>query len=108
MLLGYFKPEMDWPNKEQILEKIPSNYKCNTTRNNARFPKGEEYRSLQRDLKRALDNLERQVVGKQLEDVSGRRRKLSLFHRVHGVYELMSFENSLVDVIKRLGPKLTP
>ena len=69
------------------------------------FPKGEEHKSLQRDLKRALDNLERQMlVVKQFEDVVGRRRRLSLFHRVQGVYEPLDFESSLVDVIKRLGP----
>ena len=69
------------------------------------FPKGDEFKSLQRDLKRALDNLERQMlVVKQFEDVVGRRRKLSLFHRVHGVYKPTSFEDSLVDVVKRLGP----
>ena len=105
MLLG-LKPE-PWigPMEEQILEKIPSNYNVTRQEIMQDFPKGEEYRSLQRDLKRALDNLERQMlVVKQFEDVSGRRRKLSLFHRVHGVYEPMSFEDSLVDVIKRLGP----
>ena len=105
MLLG-LKPE-PWigPLEEQILEKIPSNYNVTRQEIMQDFPKGEEYRSLQRDLKRALDNLERQMlVVKQFEDVSGRRRKLSLFHRVHGVYEPMSFEDSLVDVIKRLGP----
>ena len=44
------------------------------------------------------------LVVKQFEDVAGRRRKLSLFHRVHGVYKPTSFEDSLVDVVKRLGP----
>ena len=105
MLLG-LKPE-PWigPLEEQLLEKIPAG--MNVTRQEIMqdFPKGEEFKSLQRDLKRALDNLERQMlVVKQFEDVAGRRRKLSLFHRVHGVYEPTSFEDSLVDVVKRLGP----
>tara|TARA_B100000900_G_C20602288_1_gene726162 strand:+ start:1468 stop:6753 length:5286 start_codon:yes stop_codon:yes gene_type:complete len=105
MLLG-LKPE-PWigPMEEQILEKIPPG--MNVTRQEIMqdFPKGEEHKSLQRDLKRALDNLERQMlVVKQFEDVAGRRRRLSLFHRVHGVYDTLDFESSLVDVIKRLGP----
>ena len=105
MLLG-LKPE-PWIGamEEQVLEKIPPG--INVTRQEIMqdFPKGEEYKSLQRDLKRALDNLERQMlVVKQFEDVTGRRRRLSLFHRVHGVYETLDFESSLVDVIKRLGP----
>ena len=105
MLLG-LKPE-PWvgPMEEEILARIPVG--INVTRQEIMqdFPKGEEHKSLQRDLKRALDNLERQMlVVKQFEDVVGRRRRLSLFHRVHGVYQPMDFESSLVDVIKRLGP----
>ena len=71
----------------------------------ADFPKGEDHKSLQRDLKNVISNLERQLcVVKQFEDVSGRRRRLSLFHRVVDVYEAMDFEDALVDVIKRMGP----
>jgi hypothetical protein len=44
------------------------------------------------------------MMVKQFEDVIGRRRRLSLFHRVHDVYETMDFEDSLVDVIGRMGP----
>ena len=62
--------------EEQLLEKIPPG--INVTRQEIMqdFPKGDEFKSLQRDLKRALDNLERQMlVVKQFEDVPGRRRK---------------------------------
>jgi len=105
MLLG-LKPE-PWigPMEEEILAKIPPG--INVTRQEIMqdFPKGDDHKSLQRDLKRALDNLERQMlVVKQFEDVVGRRRRLSLFHRVHGVYQPLDFESSLVDVINRLGP----
>ena len=62
--------------EEQLLEKIPPG--INVTRQEIMqdFPKGDEFKSLQRDLKRALDNLERQMlVVKQFEDVGGQKEK---------------------------------
>jgi hypothetical protein len=105
MLLG-LKPE-PWIGamEEELLRRIPIGE--NVTRQEIMdgFPKGDEHRALQRDLKYAMSNLERQMlVVKQFEDVSGRRRRLSLFHRVHGVYEALDFESSLVDLIRRMGP----
>jgi ATP-dependent helicase Lhr and Lhr-like helicase len=105
MLLG-LKPEPWLGEMEKlILEKIPKGENLTRVEILAEFPKGEEHKSLQRDLKNALANLERQLcLVKQFEDVVGRRRRLSLFHRVIDVYEAMSFEDALEIVIKRMGP----
>ena len=105
MLLG-MKPEPWLGEMEKLLlEKIPKGENLTRQEILADFPKGDDHKSLQRDLKNALANLERQLcVVKQFEDVVGRRRRLSLFHRVYQVYEPETFENSLVDVIKRIGP----
>ena len=105
MLLG-LKPE-PWvgPMEQEILTKIPPGE--NVTRQEIMhgYPKGDEHKSLQRDLKNALSNLERQMlVVKQFEEVAGRRRRLSLFHRVEGVYPPLSFEDALEEVVRRMGP----
>lgn len=105
MLLG-LKPE-PWvgPMEEELLKRIPIGENVTRQEIMADFPKGDEHRSLQRDLKYAMSNLERQMlVVKQFEDVPGRRRRLSLFHRVHDVYEPLDFESALVEVIRRMGP----
>jgi len=105
MLLG-LKPEPWLGEMEKlVLEKIPVGDNLTRQEILADFPKGDEHKSLQRDLKNAISNLERQLcLVKQFEDVSGRRRRLSLFHRVKDKYEPMNFEDSLVEVIKRMGP----
>lgn len=105
MLLG-LKPE-PWigPMEAELLTKIPIGENVTRQEIMADYPKGDEFKSLQRDLKNALSNLERQMlVVKQFEEVAGRRRRLSLFHRVHDVYPPMSFEDALVEVIRRMGP----
>jgi len=105
MLLG-LKPE-PWigPMEEEILTKIPAGENVTRQEIMADYPKGEEFKSLHRDLKNALSNLERQMlVVKQFEEVPGRRRRLSLFHRVQGEYEPLSFEDALVEVVRRMGP----
>ena len=105
MLLG-LKPE-PWigPMEAEILSKIPPHENVTRQELMDEYPKGEEHKALQRDLKNALNNLERQMlVVKQFEEVPGRRRRLSLFHRVHEVYEPLSFEDALVEVIRRMGP----
>lgn len=105
MLLG-LKPE-PWigPMEEEILTKIPVGENVTRQEIMRDYPKGDEFKSLHRDLKNALSNLERQMmVVKQFEEVPGRRRRLSLFHRVHGEYEAMSFEDALVEVVRRMGP----
>ena len=105
MLLG-LKPEPWLGEMEKlILEKIPVGENLTRQEILADFPKGDDHKSLQRDLKNAISNLERQLcLVKQFEDVSGRRRRLSLFHRVKDLYSPLDFESSLVEVIKRMGP----
>jgi ATP-dependent Lhr-like helicase len=105
MLLG-LKPEPWLGEMEKLLlEKIHKGENLTRQEWLIDFPKGEDHKSLQRDLKNAISNLERQLcVVKQFEDVVGRRRRLSLFHRVLDVYQPLSFEESLVKVIKRMGP----
>ena len=44
------------------------------------------------------------LVVKQFEEVAGRRRRLSLFHRVQDVYPALSFEDALEEVVRRMGP----
>ena len=105
MLLG-LKPE-PWigPMEQEILNKIPIDE--NVTRQEIMddFPKGEEHKALQRDLKNALNNLERQMlVVKQFEEMPGRRRRLSLYHRVADVYAPLSFEDAIEEVVRRMGP----
>ena len=105
MLLG-LKPE-PWmgPMEEEILTKIPPGENVTRQEIMAGYPKGDEHKSLQRDLKNALSNLERQMlVVKQFEEVAGRRRRLSLFHRVQDVYPTLSFEDALEEVVRRMGP----
>ncbi len=105
MLLG-LKPE-PWmgPMEEEILSKIPPGENVTRQEIMAGYPKGDEHKSLQRDLKNALSNLERQMlVVKQFEEVAGRRRRLSLFHRVQDVYPALSFEDALEEVVRRMGP----
>ncbi len=105
MLLG-LKPE-PWigPMEQEILTKIPPGENVTRQEIMAGYPKGDEHKSLQRDLKNALSNLERQMlVVKQFEEVAGRRRRLSLFHRVEGVYPALSFEDALEEVVRRMGP----
>ena len=96
---------MDWP-MGKLLKRIPLGENVTRQEILADFPKGDEHKALQRDLKYAMSNLERQMlVVKQFEDVVGRqRRRLSLFHRVPWVYETLDFETSLVELIRRMGP----
>ncbi len=105
MLLG-LKPEpYIGPMEDELLGRIPPGENVTRQEIMDAYPKGDEHRALQRDLKNALTNLERQMlVVKQFEEVPGRRRRLSLFHRVHEVYEPLSFEDALEEVVRRMGP----
>ena len=105
MLLG-LKPE-PWigPMEQELLDRLPEHENITRQEWLADFPKGEDFKNLQRELKNAILNLERQMlVVKQFEEVQGRRRRLSLFHKVHGLYKEMSFGDALVDLIERMGP----
>ena len=105
MLLS-LRPE-PWLNEfeKELLRRLPHDELITRQELTAGFPKGEEFRSVQRDLKNAISNLERQLcVVKQFEDVEGRRRRLSLFHRVIDVYEPLEFKEGLAQLIKKIGP----
>ena len=105
MLLG-LKPE-PWIGamEEVVLTKLTPEENITRQELVQDFPKGEEHRQMERDVKNAISNLDRQMLFvKQFEEVIGRRRRLSLFHKVHGVYEPMDFEDALTEVIRRMGP----
>ena len=105
MLLG-LKPE-PWVGamEEVVLSKLIPHENITRQELVQDFPKGEEHRQMERDVKNAISNLDRQMLFvKQFEEVIGRRRRLSLFHKVHGVYEPMDFEDALTEVIRRMGP----
>ena len=72
MLLG-LKPE-PWIGamEEELLRRIPIGENVTRQEIMEGFPKGDEHRALQRDIKYAMSNLERQMlVVKQFEDVTG-------------------------------------
>ena len=89
--------------KKEILTKIPKGQLLTRQEILQDYPKGEEYRSLQRDLKNSLSNLEKQlVVVKQFEEAEGRRRRLTYYRLVEE--KPMDFEDALEDLIGRIGP----
>ncbi len=105
MLLG-LKPE-PWVGamEDVVLSKLTPHENITRQELIQDFPKGEEHRQMERDVKNAISNLDRQMLFvKQFEEVIGRRRRLSLFHKVHGVYDPMEFEDALAEVIRRMGP----
>ena len=90
--------------EQELLGKIPEG---GVTRAEllADYPKGKEHAHLQRSLKGAISNLERQlIVYKQYHEVPNRKRSLATFHKVHGIIDPLSFEDALVELINRLGP----
>lgn len=105
MLLS-LRPE-PWLNEfeKELLTRLPHDELLTRQELTAGYPKGEDFRSIQRDLKNAISNLERQLcVVKQFEEVEGRRRRLSLFHRVIDVYQPLEFKEGLEQLIKKIGP----
>ncbi|MDC0056271.1 DEAD/DEAH box helicase [Deltaproteobacteria bacterium] len=103
MLLG-LRPE-PWLNELdlELLNKIQPGDLITRQEILRDYPKGDEYKALKRDLKNSLSNLERQlVVVKQFEDQEGRRRRVTYFRRV--VEKPMEFEESLLELIRRMGP----
>ena len=96
------------PMEEELLSRVREGENVTRLEIMEHYPKGDEHRQLQRDLKNALSNLERQlIIAKQFEEVAGRRRRLSLFHRVYGVYDPLDFKSALADMVRRMGPVKT-
>ncbi len=106
MLLG-LRPEpwLDGEMEKELLEKISLNENVERSDILGHLPRGEENKHIQRDARNALSNLERQFVyAKQFEELPNRKRSLSLYHRIHDVYEPMDFGDSLEELIRRTGP----
>jgi hypothetical protein len=88
----------------ELLEKIPEEGLTRAELFDG-YPKGKDHVHVQRSLKGALNNLERQlVIAKQYIEVPNRKRSLAVYHRIHGVIEPLSFEDALVELINRIGP----
>ena len=105
LLLG-LRPE-PWLGEMEakVLSKMPAG--VNVVRQDLfiDIPKDDEHKRMLSHAKHALANLERQMVFvKQYEELPERKRSLSLFHRVHEVYEPMPFIDALLELIKRIGP----
>jgi hypothetical protein len=92
------------PLEEELIEKIPEE---GISRNDlfSEYPKGKENAHIQRSLKSALSNMERQlVVAKQFVDVPNRKRSMAIFKRLHGRIKPLSFDKALTELIARIGP----
>ena len=90
--------------ENELLEKIPDEG-ITRTELFSQYPRGKENQHIQKSLKRALANLERQlVVAKQFLDMPNRRRSVAIFRRVHGVIEAMPFPQALSTLIRKIGP----
>jgi hypothetical protein len=105
LLLG-LRPE-PWIGEMEakVLSKIPPG--VNVVRQDLfiDIPKDDEHKRELSHAKHALANLERQMVFvKQYEELPERKRSLSVFHRVHEVYEPMPFLDALLELIARIGP----
>ncbi|HJL59393.1 MAG TPA: hypothetical protein QF621_03480, partial [Candidatus Thalassarchaeaceae archaeon] len=105
MLLG-LRPE-PWFSEmdEELLKNIPPGVNVERAEIVGDLPRGDEHKHVQRDARNSLSNMERQMVYvKQFEELINRKRSLSLFHRVHDVYEPMPFPQALEELVKRIGP----
>ncbi|MDP6220795.1 MAG: hypothetical protein QGG76_04320, partial [Candidatus Thalassarchaeaceae archaeon] len=104
MLLGLRGEPWLGPLEEELLDKIAEE---GTSRTElfADYPKGKENAHIQRGLKSALSNLERQLaVAKQYIDVPNRKRSMAIFRRLHGRIKPMPFHEALSHLIARIGP----
>ncbi len=67
--------------------------------------KGKENAHIQRSIKSALSNLERQLaVAKQYRDIPNRKRSLAIFKKIHEQIKPLSFNKALSELISRIGP----
>ena len=92
------------PLEEELLEKIP---KDGMSRMElfADYPKGKDHVHIQRSLKSALGNLERQLlIGKKYIELPNRKRSLAVFHRIHERVKPMKFDEAVKNLIERIGP----
>ena len=104
MLMGLRGEPWLGPLEEELIEKIPPEG-ISRTDLFADYPKGKENIHIQRSLKSALSNLERQLaVAKQYVDVPNRKRSMAIFKRLHGKVKTKPFQKALADLIARIGP----
>ena len=104
MLLGLRGDPWIGPLEEELLDKIAEE---GTSRAElfADYPKGKENAHIQRSIKSALSNLERQLaVAKQYIDVPNRKRSMAIFRRLHGRIKPMPFHEALAHLIASIGP----
>ena len=104
MLMGLRSEPWFGPLEEELIEKIPEE---GISRNDlfSEYPKGKENAHIQRSLKSALSNMERQlVVAKQFVDVPNRKRSMAIFKRLHGRIKPLPFDKALTELIARIGP----
>ncbi|MEC7532742.1 MAG: hypothetical protein VX557_04685, partial [Candidatus Thermoplasmatota archaeon] len=104
MLLGLRSDPWIGSLEEELLDKIPEE---GITRAEllAEYPRGKENQHIQKSVKRALSNLERQlIVAKQYLDVPNRKRSIALFRRIHGIVKPMDFPEALTALISKIGP----
>ena len=104
MLLGLRSEPWLGSLEEEILEKIPEDG-ITRTELLSDYPRGKENQHIQKSVKRAISNLERQlVVAKQYLDVPNRKRSIALFRRIHGVVDPLDFPEALAQLIAKIGP----
>tara|TARA_S200000501_G_scaffold302650_1_gene290139 strand:- start:1007 stop:2848 length:1842 start_codon:yes stop_codon:yes gene_type:complete len=104
MLLGLRSEPWLGSLEEEILEKIPEEG-ITRTELLSEYPRGKENQHIQKSIKRAISNLERQlVVAKQYLDVPNRKRSIALFRRIHGVVKPLDFPEALAQLISKIGP----
>ena len=92
------------PLEEELLEKIPKEGMSRMELFDG-YPKGKENAHVQRSLKSALSNLERQlVIGKKYIELANRKRSLAVFHRIQDRVNPMKFDEAVKTLIERIGP----
>ncbi|DAC61840.1 MAG TPA: hypothetical protein D7I02_04970, partial [Candidatus Poseidoniales archaeon] len=90
--------------EQELLDKIPPGGLSRTELFDG-YPKGKENAHIQRSLKSALNNLERQlIVAKQYVVLPNRKRSLAVFHRIHEVVEPLDFASAVKQLIEAIGP----
>ncbi|HJM13396.1 MAG TPA: DEAD/DEAH box helicase [Candidatus Thalassarchaeaceae archaeon] len=104
MLMGLRSEPWFGPLDEELMAKIPDG---GISRSDllADYPKGKENVHIQRSIKSALSNLERQLaVAKQYLDVPNRKRSMAIFRRLHGKVKPLPFDEALSQLISSIGP----
>jgi hypothetical protein len=90
--------------EQELLDKIPPEGLSRTELFDG-YPKGKENAHIQRSLKSALNNLERQlIVAKQYVVLPNRKRSLAVFHKIHEVVEPLDFASAVKQLIEAIGP----